>query len=378
MEGIKVGVVGCGNVADRLYFPGFKFRETTHKELFNIIAVCDEIEDRARNLAQKFNIGKYYTEYKEMLGNADIDLVVNLTPIQAHASCTLEAIAAGKHVYIEKPIATTLIEADNIIEASREARVKIACAPPFMLHPETKKLRALIQEGAIGKICFIRARASHPGVAWWADCTTDPSWCYKEYGGPVFDLAVYPLQIITGILGPAKRVIAFSGKAIPERIVRAGPVKGKQIIEEIDDNTHIMLDFGEAVFAILDATYCVLSARGPRMELYGSKGVINLYSGPDKVPMRIFRDEVQYNLSGWLTPEPVYRGSLTPNYLFKYRVPDTMEWTFADGVLHLAECIKKDSKPLLSGEHARHVLEIMVKTYESAKKGCAVNLNTCF
>jgi predicted dehydrogenase len=311
-----------------------------------------------------------------MLERGGVDAVFNLTPMQVHAEASLEAIAAGKHVYTEKPIATTLDDADRVIEAARAAGVTLACAPALMTHPECQEIKRLIAEGAIGKVCYVRARGSHPGPAWLLDYISDPTWFYQPGAGPIFDLGVYPLTYITGLLGPARRVAALSGIALPRREVRAGVARGKVVDVAIDDNTAILLDFGDACFAHVDASFCVLSSQGPRAEIYGSKGVINLASRPDEPPYQIFRDEPAHELRGWLTPERVYRGRLLP----PVRAIDRSErpWSFANGVAHFVDAIEGRSELVMTAEHGRHVLEIMLRSYDAARAGRTLDLTTTF
>ena len=101
-----------------------------------------------------------------------------------------------------------------------------------------------MQAGAIGQPCFARVRSSHGGPAA-GNWPLDPTWFYQEGSGPLLDMGVYGIHEITGILGPAKRVVAFSGITEQVRTVRGGPFKGKQIDVTADDNTLLMLDFGE-------------------------------------------------------------------------------------------------------------------------------------
>lgn len=372
MSKLKVGVVGCGDVAFGVYLPGLK--EISQEGGLELVAVCDSLPERAKRASEVFGVQKVYTDYDKMLKDEDIEIVVNLTPVLNHADVSLRAISAGKHVYSEKPIAATLEEADKIIDSSKKKGVKLACAPATLLHPDNLKVLSLLNNNIIGKIAFVRARASNPGPAWITDFTTDPTWFYKQGAGPVFDLAVYPLQLITRFLGPAKRVFAFSGKSFPRREVKFGEAKGKMIKIEVDDNTQIMLDFGDSTFAILDATFCVMSAKGPRMEIYGNLGTINLYSKPEEPSVEIFQVRDELGFRGWSLLEPVYRGSLSP----ASPPPASRGWTFADGVLHFAKCIEEGKDPLISGEHARHVLEIMIKAYDSAKLDKPLNLVTTF
>ncbi len=372
---IRVGLLGSGDVANHIYLPGLK--QIDAEGGLQLVAVCDTIEDRVRAAAERYRVPRVYTEYDALLADDDVDLIVNLTPVPYHARMVLRALAAGKHVYTEKPLATTLEEANQIIEAMERAGRVVGCAPVLTVHPETTYLKGLLQANAIGKVCFIRARGSNPGPAWCEDFLTDPTWFYKPGGGgPLFDLAVYPLNLITALMGPAKRITAMSGICVPERQVRSGVKKGQTISVEVDDNTHLILDFGDATFASIDATFCVLSAKGPRTEIYGTRGVINLYATPNEPPMEIYRDEPEAGLRGWMVPQDTYRGSLKP---YDPRPDkDRRPWTFADGVRHLARCIEEGKQPLISAYHARHILEITLKALESAQEGRAVELQTTF
>jgi predicted dehydrogenase len=374
MTNVRVGVLGAGDVAQHTYLPGIT--RLAREGYLALAAVCDAIEERVAKAATTYAIPHAFTSYDAMLGSGEIDAVVNLTPMQVHAEATLKAFAAGKHVYTEKPVATTLADADRVIAAARQAGLVLACAPALMTHPESQEIRQLIAQGAIGKVCYVRARGSHPGPAWLLDYPSDPTWFYQPGAGPIFDLGVYPLTYVTGLLGPARRVVALSGIAIPRREVRAGVAKGKAIDVGIDDNTAITLDFGGACFAHVDASFCVLSSLGPRAEIYGSKGVISLAATADEPPYQIFRDEPDHELRGWLTPERVYRGRLmTPR---RGRDVEERPWTFANGVAHFVNVIEGKEKLIMTPEHARHVLEIMLTSYESARSGRALELTTTF
>jgi predicted dehydrogenase len=371
---LRIGVLGAGDVAQHIYLPGIA--TLARDGVLDLVAVCDAIEARAKSAAATYGIPRTFTSYDELLGSGAIDAVVNLTPMQFHAEATLKAFAAGLHVYTEKPIATTLPDADRVIAAAKEAGRVLACAPALMTHPETTEIKTLIASGGIGKVCYVRARGSHPGPAWLLDYVSDPTWFYQPGAGPTFDLGVYPLTYITGVLGPAKRVMAMSGIAIPRREVRAGAAKGRVIEVGLDDNTAITLDFGDACFAHIDANFCVLSSQGPRAEIYGSKGVISLASTPDEPPYQIFRDEPEHELRGWLTPERVYRGRLMTPRLGRH--VSERPWSFANGVAHFVRVVEGAEKLIMTPEHARHVLEIMLKSYDSARLGQTLELTTSF
>lgn len=369
---LGIGVVGCGDVSTAVYLPGIKTLED-RKEL-RLVGLCDQDESRLAAAATRYPGARAYTELARMLEDPDVDIVVNLTPMQAHAACSLQAITADKHVYSEKPIATTMDDANRVIQAARERGVKLACAPVLILHPEVRQACAWVRNGALGKISMVRARGSHGGPAWLYDYTTDPTWFYKPGGGPLFDLGVYPIHVLCVMLGPVKRVSAFAGISHPERIVRSGPAKGQRIEIEIPDNIQMMLDFGDSTFASLDATFTVLSAKGPRMEVYGEKGTLNLYSRPDEPPYELYVDNPETGVRGWLNHEASYRGSLMP-YLGGQ---PARNWSFSEGIRHLVESVTNDTEPLIGGDLARHMLEVMEAAVQSAQQGRVVELSTGF
>ena len=354
---VKIGVVGCGDVARKKYLPVI-----SSSDKIDLVCVCDVIEERVKKIKEDFSVREYYLDYSEMLKKADIEAVVILTNPHYHFSLSLEAIKAGKHVYTEKTMCFTLEEADTLIRQAKEMGVKLAVAPAIMLSPVAQQIKKIIEKGLIGKICFVCAHGSHGGTANWDDFTTDPTWFYKKGSGPLYDLAIYALHMLTGIIGPAKRVTAFSGISIPEVIVRSGVVKGKKIKVEVDDNSLLLLDFGDNTFAYIDATYCMKVRRGPGVTFYGSEGIVTGgHFGQGPLEVYTEKEEV-VGLRGWITP-------LDDNKL---------NWILANGVLDLADCISEDKKPIISAEHAKHVMEIIIKAYEAAKSGQTQNLTTTF
>lgn len=368
-----VGVVGCGDVAQLLYLP--MLAEFHREGKLRVISICDKERSRIEQSLKVLPPVRSYSEYDDFLDDDELEVVVNLTPIPLHVEFILRAIDAKKHVYTEKVLAPTVEEADRLINAAKEAGVKIAAAPALMTHPVNQEVKRLIEEGAIGDVCFVRAQGSHSGLDRIMDYTSDGRWVYGPGGGALFELGVYPLHGATGIIGPAKRVVALSGCSMSTRRFLTGAAKGEVVESVVDDNTQILLDFGDACFAHVDATFVVLSNRGPAMEIYGTRGVINIHSRHDKPPFEIFLHDIAREVRGWLEPEPVFRGHLQPPITIPGRQAG---WSLPNGVTHFVECIEQGHDPIISGEHARHVIEIMTKASESAKSGEARDLQTTF
>ncbi len=364
---LKAGVLGTGTIAtsNNGYLPGLM----EMKEEVTLVAAADPVVDRAGSVAAKYGIPEVYASLEEMLERADLDLVINLTPIPVHGSTSRKILEAGKHLVVEKPIATTMDDADELIELARAKGLKYVVAPPNMLQPNRIEAKRLIDTGAVGQPCFARVRSSHGGPAA-GNWPLDPTWFYQEGSGPLYDMGVYGIHDITGILGPAKRVVAFSGITEKVRTVRGGPFKGKKIEVTADDNTLLMLDFGKSAYAVVDGTFNVNAARSPQIEIFCREGTIvlnNQMQDPNAPPIEIFRFDAVPGVDGWITPRG--RGGADAQ---------RQRYRRAIHVKHLVDCLVEDKHPVLSAEHARHALEIMLKAIESARSGRALDLATTF
>lgn len=362
---LRIGLLGAGTIAtsNNGYLSGL----AEMRDQVQTVAIADVVPGRAAAVAGRFGVPHAYGSLEEMLDRDDIDAVVNVTPIPLHGATSRQILAAGKHLVVEKPIAATVEEADELIDLARAGGLYYVVAPPSMLQANRQHAKRLIAAGAIGQPCFARVRSSHGGPAAGA-WPLDPTWFYQEGSGPLLDMGVYGIHDITGILGPAKRVVAFSGITEKVRTVRAGPFAGKQIEVTTDDNTLLMLDFGNATFAVVDGTFNVNAAKSPQIEIFGRAGTINLNNQtPDSAPpLEIFRFDAVPGIDGWITP----RGNVGDGDRQRYRR--------AILVKHLADCLAAGAHPVASAEHARHALEIMVKAIASARSGQALELTTTF
>lgn len=369
MKKVRIGVVGTGDVALKLYLPTVS---KINPEKAEITVLCDSDRQRGERAQTLFGGNRVVTDYKELVKADDVDLVLNLTKHSLHVEINLAAIEAGKHIYSEKPMATTFSEADLIVRKAAEAGVTLASAPAIVLDPQIMMTRKLYVDGELGRMCFARVHGSHEGAGMHGHYY-DTSWYHKssEGGGPLFDTGVYALHTITGILGPAKRVIAFSGLCIPNRQVNFVWEKGFQpynFTSDVDDNVLLMLDWGDSLFGQVDITHCMLASQGPWAEFYGSKGVV--VSGAGEAPrnegvplMQVYQEKGPFDKRGW----------------FKiYEDRGQQKWSISHGVEHVVDCIIEGRKPANSGEHARHVIEIIEKAQDSAKTGKVTELTTSF
>lgn len=365
---IRIGLAGAGMIATVHYGILPNFAPLADKA--EIVAIASP--HSAKKVAADFGIPAWFSSVDEMLANEDLDAVVNLTPIPVHYEISLAILEAGKHLVTEKPISTTVKEADVLCDLAVKNNLIVVVAPPNMLFPDVDLAKRLVREGMIGKVAFARVRSSHGGAASYS-WPADPTWFYQKGSGPLFDMGVYGIHEITGILGPAKRVVAYSGTTAPTRLVRGGPFAGKKIQVTTDDNILLMLDFGDSSFAVVDGTFNVLAAKSPHLEIFGLEGTLNLYEPlpdePSKTSIEVFRLDALPGLRGWIKPTFTER-MFTPD-----RVESLQRAILVD---HLVDCLIKGHPSILSADHARHALEIMVKAQESAREGIVMDLTTSF
>jgi predicted dehydrogenase len=355
MEKIKLAFLGCGDVAQRDYLPELH-RLSDQVEL---VAVCGRGEQRARAVAAEYNVPAWYTDYERMLAESDADAVINLTPIQHHTETTLAALQAGKHVYTEKPVASSVANARRITaERSRLDRV-LVCAPCVMLFPQVRYAQTLLAEGALGTITAARGYG-HGGVPPWGGYMSDPSPFFAAGGGPAFDMGVYPLHALTGLLGPAQRVTAMTSRIQQQFTVADGPAAGKAVPVEVDDNWQLLLDFGQGRLATVAANNCVRDSRAPQLELFGLGGTIALNLLDVSAPVETLRAG-----AGW--------GRITLPRTGREAGPDHLL-----GVAHLVDCIRQQRQPVLSIEHALHVVDIIETAALSAASGQTLTLQTTY
>ena len=339
---MRFGIAGCGNVLGAYLTQAARLR---HQGLANVTVLCGRERQRASALAG-WPTAEFITDYSDLLARTDVDAVALLTPMREHAPMAKAALRAGKHVLVEKPMATTLDEARELMTTARECGRHLVCAPFTVLSPTFQIIGRRLQRGDIGRVVSARGRYGWAGPDW-----TD--WFYKAGGGALFDLGVYNLTTLTGWLGPVRRVTAMTGVAVPERTVG-----GKTVRVEADDNAQVLLDFGGACFAVLTTSFSLQQYRGPGLELFGTEGTLYLL-GDDWDPDGY---ELWQNSAGcW--------------QCFKETRPD---WPWTDGLRHLVECIQGGAQPQVTPEHAFHVLEVMLRAQEAGRDGRTREVESTF
>ena len=372
---LRLGIVGVGTLTLRAILPHMTRDDIADRVL--VSAVCDPVLERAAAAAERFGVPTVVPDVDELVNRDDVDLVTIVSPIGLHAKHALAAIEAGKHVHLNKTMTTTVEEADRLIERARERDVRIVASPGEVLRPQLTRTRELISSGAIGHLSWAicgtafgryheqeTERTDAPGGA-----PIDPAWYFrKPGGGPMYDMASYALHGLTAVLGPARGVTALSGRVLPERMFGGEPVT-----IEIDDNTILLLDFGDGVFAVVHGTVAggVVEDFGAGV-FFGTDGEIRgllLNGEPFDFPGR----ELTLGAPTWDWDTQMF---VLPHVVGPHReIPESH--VFED-IMQLVDWVRAGTPSPVNAEHARHVIEIIEAGYRAAESGMRQALRTTF
>ncbi|WP_020580111.1 Gfo/Idh/MocA family protein [Actinopolymorpha alba] len=374
MSPIGLGIVGVGAVVLRGILP--HLTQPDVQDRVQVRALLDPVEERAKAAAEEYGVPAYYTTLDDLLADDQVDAVTIASPIGIHYEQGLRALEAGKHVHFNKTMSTTVAEADALIEAAQQRGLRIVASPGEILLPQVTRVRELIAEGAIGRVCWAlcgaafgqyhereEERLTPPGGR-----PIDPTWYFRNPGGgPMYDMTAYALHRLTSVLGPAKRVTAFSGQAVAHR-----EFMGLGVDATADDNTITILDFGDSVYAVAYGTPAGLPATEVGgVRYFGSAGTIDgmlLNGAPFDFPGRDFVDR---SPGDFAAPKRLLPHIVGPH--LKLGEPHVFE-----DIMQLVDWVREDKPSPVTAEHARHVIDIIESAYRSAQTGEAQTLRTTF
>lgn len=347
-EAVSVGIIGCGSVMQHAYMP----------LLVNEIArgraqpptICDIRPERIAQVEEKFQISGSSRDPDELIDDSSLDLVVILTSMAEHGDLAERALLAGRHVLVEKPMSVDLDQAARLVEIDRNGPANLLCAPHVLLSPDYQRMARMINDGLVGRPLLARARYGWDGPDW-------GQWFYAPGGGPLFDLGVYNVTTLTGLLGPCRSVTAMTTVTRPRRVV-----DGEEIDVRTDDTFQIVLELGggdrPTTLATVTTAFGMQQYRGPAVEVYGLDGTVQML-GDDWAPdgLELWQNEV----GAWQT------------YHSRSRY-----WPWTDGLSHMIDCIRTGKTPYTRPEHAHHVLEIMLAAMEASRTGTTQKLTSTF
>lgn len=358
----KVAVIGCGCFADRQYLPNISKEANAE-----CVAVCDIVAERAKAAAEKYGIANWYDSTEAMLKQCDFDIAIDAASIQAHHEINMAVLGAGKHLITQKPAAPTVELLTEQIQLAKQKHVKFSCVPIHPMRYDLAVAKQMMADGTIGNPVYIKCNLAHGGPEYFQYRDADPSWFFEDGAGALVDMGVHGLQIVTSLFGPAKSISCLAAVTTPERTVRSGKFNGLKIqSDRIPDEYLISLTFANGKIGFVDTGFSQKASKAPQLEIFGDEGTIAITKPYMNNPMpEVYIDSPERGIRGWIEPL---------GWISEPRKLKSQCCCLRD----LIQAIETDSEPVLTPEHARHVLEIMCKIPEATRTGAVVNMDTTF
>lgn len=334
---------------------GSQFISSIHAESLlacaqaRLAAVASPTPGNAQQFAARFGIPQAFTDYRELLAQPAIQMVVIGVPNHLHCQVVLDAAAAGKHIVIEKPLCLNLAEADRMIDACRAANVKLMYAEELCFAPKYVRLKQLLDSGALGTPTLLKQSEKHDGPH------AAHFWDVERSGGGVtMDMGCHAIEFFRWMLGrpPVKSVYAQMSTQ-----VHGDKTRG-------DDNSLVILEFENGVVALAEESWTKLGGMDDRAEVHGSAGVAyaDLLHGSAIET---------YSVAGY--DYAVEKAGTTKGWSFTI-FEEAWNYGFHQEMAHFVDCVQNDKPPLVTGEDGRAVLEVIFAAYESARTGRKVEL----
>lgn len=352
---LGIGFIGTGNISSAYLkailgkdgMPGFG--------VLDVKGLADMKADAASARAAEFGLRAMSVD--ALLADPEIDLVVNLTIPRAHVEVGLKCLAAGKHVYSEKPLGITYAEGRKLLDAANAAGLRIGSAPDTFLGGAHQQARAVVDSGVLGQLVGGTAFMQCPGHESWHP---DPAFYYDLGGGPMLDMGPYYITDLVNLLGPVARVSAMSSRLRTERTITSEPKKGQVMPVHIDTHVTGSLGFANGAIVQIAMSFDVAAHKHVPLELYGTEQTLIV---PDP---NHFGGEVELRKRGrdeqW-TPVKVDAPYADGNYR-------------SLGVADMAAGILEHRPHRANGDLALHVLEVMEAFEHAAREGRTIDIKT--
>lgn len=352
---LGIGFIGAGNISSA-YLRAITGHETMAGfPVLDIRGLADMRPEASQARATEFGLSAMSID--EMLASPDIQLIVNLTIPRAHVEVGLRCLAAGKHVYSEKPLGINYAEGRQLLDAANRAGLRIGSAPDTFLGGSHQQARSVVDSGALGQLVGGTAFFQCPGHESWHP---DPAFYYDIGGGPVLDMGPYYITDLVNLLGPVARVSAMSSRLRAQRPVTSEPRKGEIMDVRIDTHVTGALGFANGAIVQVGLSFDVAAHKHVPLELYGTEASLIV---PDP---NFFGGDVELRKRGkgedW-TPVPVTQPYADGNYR-------------SLGVADMAHGILDNRPHRANGDLALHVLEVMEAFETASREGRTIDIKT--
>jgi predicted dehydrogenase len=344
-EGVNVGIVGCGVISKHYAANASAF------DAFDLVACADVLPGAAEELAAAHDLTAL--PVADLLADPGVDVVLNLTPPSEHASVTRGALAAGKHVYTEKPLGLEVGEATDLLEEADRRGLRIGCAPDIFLGGAYQAARELIDEGAIGGPLAVSAAMLLSGADAWHP---SPEQFFQDGAGPLLDMGPYYISAIVAVLGPIRRVAGFASVHRPERRIMVGPRAGEEFPVRTPTHTSATMELKGGLTANLVASFDATERYVCDFVVHGTTADLSL---PDP---NAFEGPLRIRGKGeWESVPYASRGAREARGI---------------GLADMAEAIAEGGDHRATGLLGLHVVDVARSILRSAAEGRAIAIGT--
>jgi predicted dehydrogenase len=352
---LGVGFVGTGNISSAYLRAITGHENMAGFPVLDIKGLADMRPEASQARAAEFGLASMSID--EMLASSEIQLIVNLTIPRAHVDVGLRALAAGKHVYSEKPLGINYPEGRKLLDAANKAGLRIGSAPDTFLGGSHQQARAVVDSGVLGQMVGGSGFFMCPGHEAWHP---DPAFYYDIGGGPVLDMGPYYITDLVNLLGPVARVSAMASRLRNQRPVLSEPKQGQIMDVKIDTHATASLGFANGAIVQVGLSFDVAAHKHVPLELYGTEASLivpdpNFFGGDVEIRKR-GRDEAWTKVE---VTQPYADGN--------YR---------SLGVADMAQGILDNRPHRANGDLALHVLEVMEAFATASAEGRTVDIKT--
>ncbi|MGO1981154.1 Gfo/Idh/MocA family protein [Brachybacterium alimentarium] len=351
---VGVGLIGVGVISDTYLEHLNSFPDVT------VLAVGDLDLERARTQAEKYDVPTW-GDAQVVLDHPEIQVVVNLTVPAVHAEISSAAIAAGKHVWTEKPLGLDRESTSALLSAADEAGLRVGCAPDTVLGPGVQTAKREIAKGTIGRPLFAQTSMQWQGPEVFHP---NPGFLFAKGAGPLLDIGPYYFTTLVSLFGTVEKVAAMGLRAQTERAIQVGPKAGETFPVEVPSTISVLTQFEGGQQGNSLVSFDSPLARQGIVEIHGTEGSLVV---PDP---NMFEGRIAY---------------VKPFESFG-EAPPEQEWIEVPqqgvvagrgtGLLDMVRAIAEDRPHVASGEVGYHVLDVMLSAEESAASGEFVAVNS--
>ncbi|MEM1483496.1 Gfo/Idh/MocA family oxidoreductase [Oscillospiraceae bacterium PP1C4] len=344
MQKTKVAILGTGFISN-IHLESYE--RFVHDA--EVVAIYGRNIDSAKAMAEKYNIPAYFDDIDTLLTSCEVDVVDICLPNYLHYDACMKAAASDKHVIIEKPLALTLEQADEMIAACKAKNLKLMYAEELCFAPKYERVRALVERGAIGKVYMLKQAEKHSGP--------HSSWFYKKEtagGGVMMDMGCHALAWFRWMTKNAKVKSVYADMKTVYH----------NDITDCEDNTITIVEFENGVTAIAEDSWAKHGGMDDRIEVYGDKGVsyADLFRG---------NSALTYSTQGY--DYAMEKSGSTQGWTFTV-FEEAFNQGYPQELAHFIDCVRTGKEPVVTGEDGRAVLEMIYAAYASAKEGRKITL----